>query len=56
MGARVTFTVSGKTNIFIQRECLEEGRRYFEGNKYLLAKKAKIPIYSDKNLKNICKS
>ena len=48
LGARVTFTVSGKTNLFIHGDRLEDGRRYFEGNKYNLARKAGIPIYSDK--------
>ena len=48
LGARVTFTVSGKTNLFIHGDRLEDGRRYYEGNKYTLARKAGIPIYSDK--------
>ena len=33
LGARVTFTVSGKTNLFIHGDRLEDGRRYYEGNK-----------------------
>ena len=48
MGARVTFYVSKKTTLFIHGDRLEYGRRYNEGNKYIAAKRAGIPIYSDK--------
>ena len=48
MGARVTFAVSKKTTLLIHGDRLEDGRKYYEGNKYIAAKRAGIPIYSDK--------
>ena len=48
LGARVTFSVSKKTSFLIHGEMLEDGRDYFEGNKYKAARKRRIPIYSVK--------
>ena len=48
LGARVTFSVSKKTSFLIHGELLEDGRDYFEGNKYKAAKIRRIPIYSVK--------
>lgn len=48
LGAKVTSSVSGKTNILIHGDYLEDGRRYTKGKKYKTAKELNTEIYSDK--------
>ena len=48
LGAKVVSTISGKTDILIHGNFLEDGRKYTEGKKYKAAKAKKIKIYSDK--------
>ena len=55
LGARVTFAVSRKTTFLIHGELLEDGRDYYEGNKYKAAKKRKIPIYSVRKFEDYMK-
>ena len=38
LGAKVTTCVSNKTDFLIHDENLEDGRKYFEGKKYKMAK------------------
>lgn len=48
LGARVTSSVSSRTNMLIHGEYLEDGRKFTEGKKYKMAKQNKIQIFSDK--------
>ena len=48
LGARVTSSVSSRTNMLIHGEYLEDGRKFTEGKKYKMAKQQKIQIFSDK--------
>ena len=45
LGARVTGSVSSKTNILIHGDRLEDGREFTQGNKYKLAVKHNVTIY-----------
>ena len=51
LGAKVTTCVSNKTDFLIHGENLEDGRKYFEGKKYKMAKEKNIKIYLDKFFK-----